>query len=337
MAKLILTCDLCPGDIVMLTAAVRDLHLRYPGQFLTDVRTSCPDLWENNPHLTPIADDDPEAEVIACEYPLIHESNSAPFHFIHGFAQFLGDHLGLSIRPTIFKGDIHLSDDEQAWLSQVGEQFGREIPFWIIVSGGKRDYTTKWWSAERFQQVVDHFRGRILFVQVGSTTDHHPTLRGVLDLRGRTRLRELVRLVHHSHGVVCGVTSLMHLAAAVDCPQGRAPLRPCVVVAGGREPPHWEAYSHHHFLHTMGALPCCESAPCWRSRVLPEGDGSDHDAPEWLCLDVRPGPLPHCMDLIQASDVIQRIEWCIRGSRAGALSPDDALHVERALRELGNG
>ncbi len=42
--------------------------------------------WENNPHLTPIADDDPEAEVIACEYPLIHESNSAPFHFIHGFA-----------------------------------------------------------------------------------------------------------------------------------------------------------------------------------------------------------------------------------------------------------
>ena len=39
---------LSPGDILMLTAAVRDLHLQYPGDFITDVRTSCPFLWENS-------------------------------------------------------------------------------------------------------------------------------------------------------------------------------------------------------------------------------------------------------------------------------------------------
>ena len=33
----------------MLTAAVRDLHAEAPGQFQTDVRTSAPALWENNP------------------------------------------------------------------------------------------------------------------------------------------------------------------------------------------------------------------------------------------------------------------------------------------------
>ncbi|MFT5466117.1 MAG: ADP-heptose:LPS heptosyltransferase [Verrucomicrobiales bacterium] len=60
--KLILRNHQSPGDIVMLTAAVRDLHAHYPGQFLTDVRTPCPALWEHNPYLTPIADDDPEAE-----------------------------------------------------------------------------------------------------------------------------------------------------------------------------------------------------------------------------------------------------------------------------------
>lgn len=38
----------------MLTAAVRDLHAHYPGCFVTDVRTPCPPLWENNPHLTPV-------------------------------------------------------------------------------------------------------------------------------------------------------------------------------------------------------------------------------------------------------------------------------------------
>lgn len=335
MSKLILTCDLCPGDIVMLTAAVRDLHLSYPGCFLTDVRTTCPELWENNPYLTPLEEADPEVVVMACEYPLINHSNTAPYHFIHGYIQFLGQCLGLEIRPTVFHGDVHVSEEEKSWLSQVGEFFGEEVPFWMVVSGGKQDYTTKWWSPARLQQVVDYFRGRILFVQVGAEGDHHPPLRGVLDLRGRTTLRQLVRLIYHSRGVVCPVTSLMHLAAAVESPAGRPALRPCVVVAGGREPPHWEAYSHHHFLHTIGALPCCADGPCWKSRVQPQGDGSDHDAPEWLCQEVRPGPLPACMDLIQAADVIRRVEWCLAGSQA-ELNPTQAGQVESLLMRQGN-
>ena len=68
-------------------------------------------------------------------------------------------------------------------------------------------------------QVVDHFRDQILFVQVGQNGHHHPKLKGVIDLRGRTSLRELVRLVYHAQGVVCSVTALMHLAAAVKVPR----------------------------------------------------------------------------------------------------------------------
>ena len=60
MRKLILRNGQSPGDIVMLTAAVRDLHSTYPGQFQTDVRTACPELWENNPYVTALSDDDPE-------------------------------------------------------------------------------------------------------------------------------------------------------------------------------------------------------------------------------------------------------------------------------------
>jgi len=52
MQKLILRNYQSPGDAVMLTAAVRDLHACYQGKFLTDVRTPYPQLWENNPHIT---------------------------------------------------------------------------------------------------------------------------------------------------------------------------------------------------------------------------------------------------------------------------------------------
>ena len=88
--------------------------------------------------------------------------------------------------------------------------------------------------------------------------------------------------------------------------------RPCVVVAGGREPPHWTAYPHHQFLHTVGALACCDDGGCWKSRTVPLGDGDCKDEPNELCVDVV-GGLPRCMDLITADEVIGRIETYFRG------------------------
>src|SRR5690349_15903057 len=129
MQKLILKCGLSPGDIVMLTAAVRDLHHWHPGRFLTDVRTSCAEIWENNPYITHLIDDDPEAKVIDCQCPLINQADEAPYHCLHGFIEFLNHQLGLSIRPTLFKGDIHLSSQEKAWYSQVHEVTGADTPF----------------------------------------------------------------------------------------------------------------------------------------------------------------------------------------------------------------
>ncbi len=199
---------------MMLTAAVRDLHRCQPGKFLTDVRTPCPGLWENNPHLTPLDEKAPDVEVVQCKYPLIHHSNQRPCHFIHGFTRFLSERLGVFIEPTAFKGDIRLSPKEKGWMSQVQEITGEEVPFWIVVAGGKRDFTAKWWAQERYQQVVDHFRGRIQFVQVGETGHHHSPLTGVIDLRGKTDVRQFVRLMYHAQGVLCPVTFAMHLAAA---------------------------------------------------------------------------------------------------------------------------
>ncbi len=315
----------------MLTAAVRDLHLTYPGQFQTDVRTSCGALWENNPHITRLDESDPEVEQIDCRYPLIHKSNQRPVHFIQGFTDCLNEHLGLNIQPTVFKGDIHLAEQEKRWMSQVQEITRERIPFWIVVAGGKYDYTIKWWDHPRYQQVVDHFRGKILFVQVGEDRHAHRPLKGVIDLRGKTNLRQFVRLMHHAQGALCPVTFAMHLAAAVETRPGTPKFRPCVVVAGGREPVQWEAYPHHQFIHTIGALTCCLGGGCWKARTVPLGDGDSKD--DSLCKQLA-GHLPRCMDMITADDVIRRISLYFDGGAARYLTPEEAATAEASISKL---
>jgi hypothetical protein len=336
---LILTCNLSPGDIVMMTAAVRDLHHAYPGMFRTDVRTSADQLWENNPYLTSLSEDDAGVEVIAMQYELIHQSNEGPYHFIHGFTRHLEEVLGLRIPVTQFKGDIHLSDLEKSWMSQVEEDaIGWREDFWIIVAGGKYDFTAKWWDPARYQVVVDHFEGRIQFVQCGENGHWHPPLRGVINLQGKTDIRQFVRLMHHAAGVVCPVTFAMHLAAAVETKPGRPKNRACVVVAGGREPSQWEKYGHHRFLETNGALMCCDNGGCWKSRCQPVGDGDEKDDPENLCLmpvNVRPElVIPKCMELISAEDVIRAIELYHQGGALRYLSPR-TQRIRRAADDVG--
>jgi ADP-heptose:LPS heptosyltransferase len=219
-----------------------------------------------------------------------------------------------------------LSEEEKTRPSLVRQITGTDVPFWIIVAGGKHDFTIKWWHFRRWQAVVDHFRGRLLFVQTGEQDHYHPPLKGVIDLRGKTTLRELIQLVYHAQGVVCPVTLLMHLAAAVECKPGGPTSRPCVVVAGGRESPAWEAYPTHQFIHTVGALPCCAQGGCWRSRTVPIGDGHPLDNPNHLCVDVASG-LPRCMRMITPEMVIERIEFYLKGGVVNGLEPRQAEQV----------
>lgn len=313
MRKLILRNFQSPGDVLMLTAAVRDLHRAHPGRFLTDVRTSAPGLWEHNPYITPL-DDGCDAEVLEMNYPLIHQSNRAPYHFIHGFAHYLEQLLRIRIPTTLFKGDIHLAPQETQWMSQV-EELGHRRGFWIIVAGGKYDFTAKWWNPESYQQVVDHFAGKIQFVQCGESHHWHSPLKNVINLIGKTDTRRFVRLMYHADGVVCPVTLAMHLAAAVETKPGRPKNRACVVIAGGREPANWEAYPHHRYLSTNGALDCCDDGGCWKSRCQRVGDGDPADDdiccyPIEIRRDLR---IARCMHMITPADVVRQIEMYYEG------------------------
>jgi ADP-heptose:LPS heptosyltransferase len=314
--KLIIKNSQSPGDIIMLTAAIRDLHRAHPGKFITDLRTSAGAIWDNNPYVTKIDDKDKDVKIINAEYPLVHKSNSSPYHFIHGFRMDLESKLGISIPATEFKGDIHISSLEKSWMSQVNEITGEDTKFWIVVSGGKYDFTAKWWNPQRWQDVVDYFWGKITFVQCGEKSHSHPDLKNVINLVGKTDLRQMIRLMYHADGVICPVTMFMHMAAAVETKPGKLRTRPCVVVAGGREPSQWEAYPGHQYLHTIGALPCCDTGGCWKSRVMPLGDNDSKD--KSLCTKPTVSEngiiIPKCLDMITSNDVIRAIERYTTGN-----------------------
>lgn len=313
MRRIVLKSDLALGDIVCLTAAVRELHTQFPGIFETDVHTPFDDLWLNNPYVTPWPDSEPGLEWIDCHYHTdsyasVHQSNQHPIHLIEAYCADLASTLGLpSLRPGKIKGDIHLSLEEYRNQSLPHLHYNCQR-YWLICAGGKTDFTTKHWPHAYFQRVVDYFVGRIQFVQVGALADGHvhEALNGVIDLRGKTSLRELIQTVHAACGVLCGITGLMHLAAAVPLPPWQKRPRPCVVVAGGREPRSWYGYQTHRILETVGSLPCCEAGGCWQSHTLPMGTVEER-ASQRLCHRVI-NNTPKCMAMIRPEEVILNIE-----------------------------
>lgn len=306
MRKIVLKSGLALGDIVALSAVPRELASQYHGQYRVAMDTPFQSLFDHNPHVVPAGDD---FEVIQCEYhrdawESVNNSNQAPTHLITAYCQDVANSLGITLRPTKLAGDIHLSKDEWGWKSMPHERFNVQR-YWVIAAGGKTDFTTKIYPAASWQRVIDYFNGRIQFVQVGALGDGHiqPQLQGVINLVGQTDVRQLIRVIHSACGVVSGITSVMHLAAAVPLPLWQKRPRPCVVVAGGREPRTWFGYPTHRILETVGSLSCCATGGCWHARTVPLSDGHD----DRLCERVR-NDSPACMTAIRPESVILEIE-----------------------------
>lgn len=304
--KLILRHHLSPGDVVMLAYAVKALHEQYPGQYLTDVDTSCNEIFEGNPFITPLTPGAPGVELLEMHYPTIHRSNQHPYHFVNSFVHQLGNMLGIRLEPTAFQGAIYLREEEKWWFSAVYERLGRDVPYWVVNAGYKNDFTAKAWDHSRYQAIVDRFP-QITFVQVGHPDHNHSPLRGenVIQLVGQTDARQLIRLVYHSFGVITPVSWPMVLAYAVPPhPRFGRRSRACIVIAGGREPNHWQQGPNQQFLHTCGMLDCCDQGGCWRSRVAPLGDGDakDRDLCHYPVTLANGQTIAKCMDLITADD-----------------------------------
>jgi hypothetical protein len=109
----------------------------------------------------------------------------------------------------------------------------------------------------------------------------------------------------------------MHMAAAFN--------KPCVVIAGGREPWWWEAYTNenrianmrvrsphwqlpldddyveHTYLHTMDKLPCCKGKGCWKSKLTKTSSCCTN------VVEIGGQQLPKCKAMITPELVIDSI------------------------------
>ena len=312
MRKLILQHAKAPGDVLVMTALVRDIALTHPNQFQVYVDTTAKELWRHNPYASLCLKNQvqQDIEMFRLDYgPTLNTVSTKNRHFLCGFYDNFERQTGIQV-PLLYPWpDYHLSDEE------------RDVPlvsgrYWVIISGGKTDFITKHWIYKRSQQLVNVLRGMDLrFVQVGAVgqgqaiSHFHPRLENTLNLVGLSTLRDVGRLIYHAEGVICPVTFAMHLTAALH--------KPCVVIAGGREEWWWEAYARnlgnfgtelreqvrvpHRFLHTIGQLDCCQRHGCWLNTVVGPDRACRHP------VAVGGQIAPKCMQMIKLEHVVEAV------------------------------
>lgn len=298
------------GDILVLTGVVRDIYKAYSDKFEIGVETPFTELWNNNPYIIKLKNKREGAGVYNLSYGEgIRKAGVEPIHFLKAFHEDFEKKSKLKVPLTEPRPDIHLTEDEKAKRMVDGR-------YWVVLSGGKVDFTTKHPRFFDIQDTVDVLTGMgIKCVQVGAKggkpASLHRTLDNAIDLRGQTSLRDLLSLIYNSDGVICTITFAMHAAAALE--------KPCVVLAGGREEWWWEGYVRenpafkglnvnvpHRFLHTMGLLDCCRGPrACWKNKVTKaEGDKSyccyPHTEPEGQIV-------PLCQHMIGANKITESV------------------------------
>ena len=315
--KLVLRNRQAPGDHLVLSACIRAIDDAYPGRFDIYAQTADQDIWANSPRVLPPPF--PREHVFDIGYTAgIQGANAHAGHFVSGMLHDVATKLRLDLPLRDLRPEVWLTEEEK-------DPANSPVPpgYWVVMAGGKFDFTPKIWDKAFYQRVVDSLRGDVRFVQCGKVQPGHahPPLSGVESLVGKTTLRAFLRTIYHSAGVVCPVTAAMHAAAAFN--------KPCVVVAGGREPWWWEAYTRknweancaapcpsgfvpHRFIHSVGKLGCCRTGGCWAAALGDEKPVRSRRR----CSDVVDGPTirqPRCMAEISPEAVAGAVRDYLRG------------------------
>jgi len=245
------------GDDLICTAVLRELYKRTGDR--PWMLSHYPDLFRLNPDISVIArKEKPGVNLVikALKLPVTQLSyaqhdNGRDIQPNRHVMTVLCESLGISgrirKRPYLF-------------LTNREKTRGRIHPQQIAIqtSGLAAKYAakTKEWYPDRFQKVVNAFRGNYQFVQIGAKQD--PLLEGVVDMRGKTAIRESAAILQNSLLFIGLAGFLQHLARSVDCRS--------VIIYGGRELPSQTGYACNR---NMVSNPAC--SPCWLYNDCPHG------------------------------------------------------------------
>ena len=285
------------GDIFMFTCAVRDFKKAFP-DVRVNVISTAGHIWDHNPNIDRTLAPSEENLVKIGPGKLTNASNRIDWHFANAFRMSMEDALQVSIPQGESRPDIYLTEEE------FNAPRIMERPYWIICIGGEKGWGCKMYPYDRFQAFVDQ-NPEVMFVQIGTAEDNHPRLKGanVLDYIGKTQdretgIRDLYKLFMNAEGSIGLVSFHMHLSGGLG--------KPCIVVAGAREPVSFTQYPGHRYLATDGALPCGVKA-CWHCDIK-------------TCEALVNG-IPKCVDLIKPEDLTRALRYYYDGGRCSKDKP----------------
>ena len=274
------------GDIIALTATIRDFKTAYP-ETKVAVETDCQALWDYNPYVSEV--ENPEVVVDIGPKKGTNKSNTRHLHLTDAFRMCAEERLGISIPAGECKPDLWMSEEEFNAPSPIDE------PYWILTVGCEPGWPAKLWPFEYWQEVIN--TSPVRFVQAQKLGDPFPVMDGVIDYTGRTEnIRDLMKLFLHAEGSAGLVSMHMHMSAAFD--------KPCVVVAGAREPPWFTQYMGHQYIQNCGAVACSmaqngyQVGGCWKcSTEACDKRREQYDMGEHTCMSlIRPEEVAGAID-----------------------------------------
>ncbi len=293
------------GDILMFTCAIRDFKAVYPN-IRVNVISTAGHIWDYNPNIDRSLVPTEENTIKIGPGKLTNASNRLDWHFANAYRMSIEDALKIHIPQGESRPDIWFTEEEYN-APRITEK-----PYWIIVVGGEKGWGCKMYPLEKWQMFVEQ-NPDTLFYQIGAQEDNYPKLTGpnVVDYVGKTQdretgIRNLFKLFLNAEGSIGLVSFQMHLSGALK--------KPCIVVAGAREPVHFTRYPGQQYLNTEGCLPCSAGSACWHCDIS-------------ACTDLKPGKVPACVDMISPEDLTRALNQYYIGGRLkkGVCSPKPKL------------
>lgn len=206
------------GDMVICTGAIRNVCA-----ICNDVKfvipDYCRDVYRHNPDMVERATT--YAELGKITYgTLADEQRGRWGNVVEGFTRSLCGLLGIPMVPVVTRVPVlHLSNEE---LLRSRAYNG----WWLINANCQTCSMSKGYP--QWQMVVDMLGWR--FAQIGGREgrDLSTDLRGVLDMRGQTTLRDLMVMAYGCDGIISPPSCITSIGAAFNKPQ--------ICVNAGREP-----------------------------------------------------------------------------------------------------
>ncbi len=208
------------GDVLMATPAVRALRQNHPDALIRFVTVS-PDLLLENPDIDELSPVNLDADrTIWFEYPIKNGYPDVPL--THHIAWEFARQNGIEIDDVA--GTIRFTNSERMFARSLVQKFAPLPTATIHIKAGWSPY--KEWPAENWQQVVDHFFGRMVFIQVGRKGE--PELKNAVVMNGIMNLRLSAACVAETD-LFIGIDSFPnHVAGALR--------KPAVVLFGSTSP-----------------------------------------------------------------------------------------------------